>query len=378
MRVAFDASSIGSGLGGDETMARALVRALVRGAGPDDEIDLLFAAGVQPDVDRASAHVRATVEPRSSGPRHFLRDLPRWVGGLMPTPEGLVSLTHAPCGGGVPVALMVPDLSFEHLGDAFPRPTRLRLRSIVRRQVRRAAGVLTISEFCRSDLISTYGLGSDVVHHVPLHVDPPEHAPQADELDELRRRLDLADPFVLYVGNLHPRKNLPAAVDAVRGARRRCPALADHRFVVAGATWWGSEAHPGGADDWVRFLGRVSDDDRHLLVHAAEALIYPSRFEGFGLPPLEAMARGTPVVASNATSIPEVCGDAALLVDPDDIDGMADALVRATTDDPVRSSLIAAGHRRARHYSVERTAHGLWEALRAIALEPAPIPAPTR
>lgn len=183
---------------------------------------------------------------------------------------------------------------------------------------------------------------------------------------------------MLYVGNLHPRKNLPAAVDAVRGARRRCPALADHRFVVAGATWWGSEAHPGGADDWVRFLGRVSDDDRHLLVHAAEALIYPSRFEGFGLPPLEAMARGTPVVASNATSIPEVCGDAALLVDPDDIDGMADALVRATTDDPVRSSLIAAGHRRARHYSVERTAHGLWEALRAIALEPAPIPAPTR
>lgn len=140
----------------------------------------------------------------------------------------------------------------------------------------------------------------------------------------------------------------------------------------------GVEAHPGGADDWVRFLGRVSDDDRHLLVHAAEALIYPSRFEGFGLPPLEAMARGTPVVASNATSIPEVCGDAALLVDPDDIDGMADALVRATTDDPVRSSLIAAGHRRARHYSVERTAHGLWEALRAIALEPAPIPAPTR
>lgn len=316
--------------------------ALVRGAGPDDEIDLLFAAGVQPDVDRASAHVRATVEPRSSGPRHFLRDLPRWVGGLMPTPEVLVSLTHAPCGGGVPVALMVPDLSFEHLGDAFPRPTRLRLRSIVRRQVRRAAGVLTISEFCRSDLISTYGLGSDVVHHVPLHVDPPEHAPQADEPRRAATTTRSRRPVRVVRG-----QPAPPEEPAGRGRRRsRCSSAmpGPGRSSLRGGrrNLVGVEAHPGGADDWVRFLGRVSDDDRHLLVHAAEALIYPSRFEGFGLPPLEAMARGTPVVASNATSIPEVCGDAALLVDPDDIDGMADALVRATTDDPVRSSLIAA------------------------------------
>lgn len=149
MRVAFDASSIGSGLGGDETMARALVRALVRGAGPDDGIEVLFAAGAQPDVDRAATQVRVTVERRTSGPRHFLCDLPRWVRGLNPTPDLVVSLTHAPVGGGVPVALMVPDLSFEHLGYAFPQLTRLRLRSVVRHQVRRVAGVLTISDFCR-------------------------------------------------------------------------------------------------------------------------------------------------------------------------------------------------------------------------------------
>lgn len=116
----------------------------------------------------------------------------------------------------------------------------------------------------------------------------------------------------------------------------------------------------------MRFLGRVSDGDRHLLLHAADVLLYPSRFEGFGLPPLEAMARGTPVVASNVTSIPEVCGDAALLVGPDDVGAMADALTAAITGDSIRARLIDAGHRRARHYDVQRTADGLWSAFRAM------------
>lgn len=202
--------------------------------------------------------------------------------------------------------------------------------------------------------------------------------PRADQLNDLRRRLNIAGPFVLYVGNLHPRKNLPVAIEAFRLARQRHSNLAGHRLVVAGAAWWGTEAQPGGTDDGVWFLGRVSDGDRHLLLHAARSLIYPSRFEGFGLPPLEAMARGTPVVASNVTSIPEVCGDAALLVDPDDVGAMAEALVAATTDEAVRSTLISAGHRRADQYSPERTADELWRALGAVALDCATIDASTR
>lgn len=394
MRVAFDASSIGSGLGGDETMARGLVRALVRGARPDDHLDLLLAdaaqvrlgagagagAGADDEVDRAllgedvDGQVRVASAPRSGGPRHFLWDLPRWVRSLTPPPDVVISLTHAPVGSGVPVALMVPDLSFEHLGDAFPRSTRLRLQTMVRRQAPRAAAVLTISDFCRADLIDTYRLPEDRVHHVPLHVDPPAAAPTPAQLIDQRQRLAINGPFVLYLGNLHPRKNLPSAIEAFQLARRRYPELAGHRFVVAGATWWWSDSGDTAPPDQgdaagVQFLGRVSDDDRHLLLHAADALIYPSRFEGFGLPPLEAMARGTPVVASNVTSIPEVCGDAALLAGPDDVSAMADALAAALTDEPVRSRLIEAGHRRARHYDVDRTTDRLWAALRTMAPE---------
>lgn len=372
MRVALDASSIGSGLGGDETMARAMVRALVLGAGANDRIELLLADGAPTGIDVVDTRVRSTSEPRSGGSRHFLWDLPRWVRGLNPAPHLVISFTHSPVGGGVPVALMVPDLSFEHLGDAHPRSTRLRLQTIVRRQAPRAAGVLTISEFCRADLRCTYRLPGHRVHHVPLHVDPPAPVPTTGQLEDLRRRLRLDAPIVLYLGNLHPRKNLPNAIEAFRLARRRHPDLAGHRFVVAGATWWGNSGRSNDANspaddgDGVRFLGRVSDGDRHLLLHAADVLLYPSRFEGFGLPPLEAMARGTPVVASNVTSIPEVCGDAALLVGPDDVGAMADALTAAITGDSIRARLIDAGHRRARHYDVQRTADGLWSALRAM------------
>lgn len=396
MHVAIDASNIGSGLGGDETMARALVRALVSGAQPDDRLDVLLDEGATLEGDRVvlrsggpgdgaglidgasgvggGATVVVSNTPRRGGSRHFLRELPRWVASLRPRPDLFLSFTHAPIRCSVPVALMVPDLSFEHLPGAFPRSTRVRLRALVRRQAASARGVLTISGFCRADLVSTYGLAPDRVHHVPLHAEPPGAAPLATAEAEVRRRLGIEGRFVLYLGNLHPRKNLGVAIEAVALARTRHRAMADHTFVVAGATWWGDPDDGGAArrsaPDGVRFVGRVSDEDRHVLLAAADALVYPSRFEGFGLPPLEAMARDTPVVASNVTSIPEICGDAALLVGPDDVEAMADALAAATTDRTVRAGLIRAGRARIEHYSPARTTAALWEALHAMADRP--------
>ena len=371
MRVAFDATSIGSGLGGDETMARALLRALLDGRADDDEVVALAARDV--DLDHivgdhlADQRVRVDRTDRHDGPRHFGWDLPRWVRSLAPAPDLLVCLTHAPLFGEVPVALMVPDLSFEHLPDAYPRRTRIRLQTLVRRQAPRVDRVLTISEFCRNDLIETYGLPIGHVHHVPLHADPP--APLDGTLvAERRRELGIDGPFLLYLGNLHPRKNLPTAIAAFQQAQSGHSELARHKLVVAGATWWSAHDADGdrrAADTAVRFLGRVSEVDREMLLSEASLLVYPSRFEGFGLPPLEAFGRGTPVVASNVTSIPEVCGDAALLVDPDDVAGMAEALASALTDEEVRKRLVEAGYSRAARYSPQLTTTALWRALRA-------------
>lgn len=377
MRLAFDATSIGSGLGGDETMARALLRGLLDGRQSGDEVVALATRDV--DLDDivgdhlADQRVRVDRTDRHDGPRHFGWDLPRWLRSLRPVPDLVVCLTHAPLFGRVPVALMVPDLSFEHLPDAYPRATRVRLQALVRRQAPRVDRVLTISGFCRDDLRGTYGLADSHVHHVPLHGDPPLPLDQT-VVAERRRALGIDGPFVLYLGNLHPRKNLPVALEAFRLARRGNPALADHALLVAGATWWaGNDRTEGNAgnhldDSVVRFLGRVSDQDREVLLREADLLVYPSRFEGFGLPPLEAFERGTPVVASDVTSIPEICGDAALMVDPDDVTAMAAAITTALTDDDERKRLVEAGYRRAAHYTPQLTSDALWAALRAPAV----------
>ena len=262
---------------------------------------------------------------------------------------------------------MVQDLSFVHRPQDYPLPTRLRLQWAVRAQVRSAPVVLTVSEHARGDLIETYGLDPARVFRVynaALSSVPVEAADMEAQRGWL---LDagVPGPFFLYLGNLHPRKNVVRAIEAFGLARAANPSLVDHRLVIAGGRWWGSgeqEAAKRLADpDSVVFLGRVDEAQRELLLSSAVALVYPSLFEGFGLPPLEAMSRGTPVVAARATSIPEVVGDGGLLVDPLNTAELAEALISVATDPVLASDLAERGRRRAASFSVEATG----EALRA-------------
>ncbi len=174
-------------------------------------------------------------------------------------------------------------------------------------------------------------------------------------------------PFLLYLGSLHPRKNVPEAIAAFRAAQLERPELRRHGFVIAGQAWFGStaetEAAAGAAPRSILFLDWVSDAEREVLLTDAEALVYLSRFEGFGLPPLEAMIRGTAVLASTATSIPEVCGDAALLVDPDESVAVRAALTRILSDADLRTELRARGTARAATFSDRATAVALQAAL---------------
>src|ERR1019366_9149294 len=189
--------------------------------------------------------------------------------------------------------------------------TRLRLTSLVGHQVHRAACVLTVSEFCRQDLIDSYGLEPGRGHMVPL---PIESQPPLSPDRRARATASLTEhkidgPFILYLGNLHPRKNVARTVRAFTEARRIDRALRDHQLVIAGARWWGSgeeQAAAAAPPTSVVFMGRVDDDTRRVLLEEADALVYVSRFEGFGLPPLEAMAASTPVLAANAAALPEV------------------------------------------------------------------------
>jgi glycosyltransferase involved in cell wall biosynthesis len=280
-----------------------------------------------------------------------------------------VSVTHAPLVGPPGSVLVLGDLSFLHRPGDYPAATARRLRTLVPLHVARARAVLVPSEFTRQDVLESYAVPPHRVHVVPnrvLRATVPDDAVARQEAAGLLAR-GVRPPYLLYLGNLHPRKNVPALIRAFRAARQDAPHLREHRLVVAGAPWFGSRAEELAAEDDpdVVLLGRVSDAARSLLLDAADALAYVSLFEGFGLPPLEGMAHGVPVLASRVTSLPEVCGNAALLVDPADPEAVADGLRRVLTDDRLRTRLRVAGPERAAGFDTDRVGDAAMAALRA-------------
>jgi glycosyltransferase involved in cell wall biosynthesis len=372
MIIAVDATSIGSQQGREETVTRSLLRGLAAVVRPRERVLVLGSAGA--DLPREAGPRRGFVvdrvvrRPRSV---HFGYTLPQWLGALVrrgERPDVVVSLTNTPLWSPAPVALMAPDLSLAHLPDGYPRATRLPLRTLVRHQVGAAAAVLTTSEFCRSDLVATFGLPPHAVHVVPLTIDPPVRAVTAT-------RRALADrgvrpPYLLHLGHVHPRKNVALAIHAFRAAQAENRRLAGHRFVIAGRRRFGNQAEDlasaGARRGTILFLDRVSDPEREVLLSDAEALVYLSTSEGFGLPPLEAMARGTAVVASTAAGVPEVCGTAALLVDPHRPDEVRHCVRQVLLDSWLRSDLVRCGHDRVKEFTAEQTGRALMAALASV------------
>lgn len=269
---------------------------------------------------------------------------------------------------GLPLVTTIHDLSFEDIPGLFRRPTQVRLRWFVRQSARRSAAVITISEFTRSRLLHHYDLDPSRVFVTPLAVSPRWHRPSPQEQARRLQPIGVLPPFVLAVGNLHPRKNIPRLIRSIAAARDA--GAGDLHLVVAGSRGWRSsevDAAVGavGGQRWVRFLGYVEDDLLQALYSEARVVAYPSIYEGFGLPVLEALACGGVVVASNATAIPEAAGSAAVLVDASDERQLTEGLIRAATDEALRAQLIAAGPPHAARFTWDRVAAGTVEAYRA-------------
>jgi glycosyltransferase involved in cell wall biosynthesis len=365
LAVALDASALGSGRGGDETYVRTLVSGLLGACAPEDRVRLYLRRGAAaPAADHPCAVVD---EIPQGGPVRLVTSLPRRA--RRHRDELFVGYTHLPVPAPRRAALVVTDLSFRHHPEHYPLVARTRLEVLVPRQARRSELVITLSEFCRRDLIDGLGLAPERVAVVPCAVEEPV-ALTAEEADAARtwaQGLGIDRPFVLYLGNLHPRKNVARLIRA--HARS---ALDGTQLVIAGGSWWagGGEqaAVAEGPDGRVVMTGRVDEVQRSWLLRTARALAYPSVFEGFGLPPLEAMAVGTPVVAAAAAAIPEVCGDAALLVDPTDVDALRAGLEQVVGDSALRATLRARGTERVAHYTVRRAGDALHAALRGAAV----------
>jgi glycosyltransferase involved in cell wall biosynthesis len=237
--------------------------------------------------------------------------------------------------------------------------------ALVARAIGRGAWVHVVSESVRAELAAEHPGAVERIVAVPNGVAPlPIEGPATGAARG--RAVAGADRYVLAIGTAEPRKDLPGLVRAFDEVSTDEP---DLTLVVAGPDGWGTEAledaiAAAAHRDRIRRLGWVSDDDRAALLRGAAAFAYPSRYEGFGLPPLESMLAGTPVLTTTAGALPEVVGDAALLVPPDDTAALADGLRRVLTDEPLRARLVAAGTDRVARFDWATTVDGLLELYR--------------
>lgn len=264
---------------------------------------------------------------------------------------------------GVRTLLTVHDLSFLRYPDHFVPRLVDYLSRAVPRAIARADRVLADSQATRADLIERLGAPAEKVEVLYSGVDrrfcPTE---EPGERERLRARYGLdGRPYVLTVGTLQPRKN---HVRLIRAFARLRPAELPPgmRLLIAGGRGWLYEdvlAEVARHAGRVEVLGFVEDEDLPALYRGASLFVFPSFYEGFGLPVLEALACGVPVVCSNASSLPEVAGDAALLVPPEDEEGWAEGMLRALTDEPLRQGIVARGLRQATGFTWERAARQL-------------------
>jgi glycosyltransferase involved in cell wall biosynthesis len=261
-------------------------------------------------------------------------------------------------GGGVTV-FTLHDLIFRHLPEAHLPLNRWFLNLAVPRFLAAADAIIAISECTRRDAMRFYGVPDRKIHVIYEAADT-RFRPIADEayLAGVRRRYGLPERFVLYVGTIEPRKNLPILFRAFKAA---LPALSGCKLVICGKKGWlydetFASLQALGIEREVCFTGFVPDADLPGLYALAEALALPSRYEGFGLPVLEAMGCGTPVICSNASSLPEIAGDAALLVPPDDVAGWTAAMSRLMGEPGLQRELRARGLAQAARFSWTKAA----------------------
>lgn len=366
MKVAFDGKSLIGALTGVGQYAYQLALHLARIPGVELKVFYAshFSSEIRPRSHPYIAPLRATV--RQFVP--FAYEIARWRQQLWFTrgaKEERFDLYHEPnylaFDFDGPLVLTAHDLSWIRYPQAHPKQRVKAMDKFFEPSLRRAQVILTDSEFVKRELLEVFGIDPSRVRAIPIGLDPIFRQMTAEEsLPVLQKHGLRHREYLLSVGTLEPRKNLERTVTAYG----RLPAATRARFplVVIGASGWGTapiEAmlRPLVANGEAKVLGYQQRAELAAITAGAAALVYPSLYEGFGLPPLEAMGCGVPAIGSNVSSIPEVIGNAGLLVDPLDIDAITNAMRTMIEDAPLRARLSA--------LSLERAARFTWDACAA-------------
>lgn len=256
------------------------------------------------------------------------------------------------------------DMSFARLPECAEERNRDYLAARIAATIRRADAIVTISRFSADEIVALHPAAAGKVHAIPLGIDAGFARPTPERIASLRRALGLERPYLLSVGTIEPRKNYPFLVKVFEALERD-----DLDLVVAGMPGWRCDPIFGAfrasrRARQIRYVSYVADADLPALYAGAELFVLPSLYEGFGFPPLEAMACGTPVVASNGGSLPEVLGAAAEIVADFEIDSWRSALTRLLDDSSLRRERALRGREWVRRYRWEETARATWAVYR--------------
>jgi|GEM_PF-1355425 len=371
LKIGIDAHALGSNLGGNETYLRCLLQGL--NAHPEHDYVLYVSHST---ANRIAGELLPGAECHQVSPNPLKRlglDLP-----LASFRDGL-DLIHlqyvSPLLSGCPVSLLIHDLSYEHNPKWFTRGEVARFRATIPRSAKASRIVMTISEFCREDIIRRLGIPSEKVIVTPNALSPHFKRAETEKIRGLRSRLGIPELYILALGNLQPRKNITSLIRAWRRIME-CPEMKDTSLVITGKKAWLfdeilREAGIGDASgDRIIFTGYLPEEDLPLLYSGALLFVYPSLFEGFGLPPIEAMACGTPVILGGHSALAEVCGTAACYTDVTDQVALGESILMLMGDETKRRSLSAEGILHATSYTLERlagpTVRG-WESIAQIA-----------
>jgi glycosyltransferase involved in cell wall biosynthesis len=370
MLIAIDGHAIGRHLTGNEVYVRSLLNAF---AAQEQDRDIL--AYVSGAVARASIPERIRIRRVAANP--FLRlgfDLASRI--RLDRPDLLHVQYTAPVGCPVPVVATVHDVSYLEHPEYFTRSRALQLRLTVGRTVRQAARILTGTQVARNSILKVYpDLDEDKVVVVPLAA-APEFRPISREaaVVAVRERHAIGGPFLLSVGDIQPRKNHIGLIRAFARMVKAYPQLPHQLVLVGKPTWFSGKveeaARESGAGERIRFLGFVADADLLQLYNACDCFVFPSFYEGFGFPALEAMACGRAVVCSDVSALPEVVDGAAIFFDPYALDEMVRAIADVLLDGELRGRMERLGLQRAAHFSWQKTAQKTMEAFHQVIEQP--------
>ena len=290
------------------------------------------------------------------------RALKKYQADLFFSPDGFLSLTSD-----VPQVGVIHDINFEHHPEDIPSSARRYLKKYFPRFAKKASHILTVSDYSKQDICKTYGVEPSKVTVSWNGASSSFNPIPSDQKKLIREKYSKGKNYLLFVGALHPRKNLKRLIAAYENLRASDPVF-DYELVIVGEALWKRSGYDLKIDDQtkshIHFTGHLSLEELAQVMASASVFTFVPYFEGFGIPLVEAMRCGTPILSGNLTSLPEVAGDAALYCDPLDVDDITDKLREICSNETLRNELSQKGLKRSKEFSWDQSAEKVWEVLR--------------